>query len=119
MIRHDDVRAVADPQVLDGMPAGAGLVDFLQQLLGVDDDAVPDDVHRAFPQDAGGEEVEGVEFVPHLHRVPRVRSALKAHDDVGIRREEVDDFPFAFIPELTADGHRRGHGTAATTSEPT
>ena len=101
------------------MAARSGLVDFLQQLLGVDDHAVPDDVHRAVPQDAGREEMERVQLVPHLDRVARVRPALEAHDDVGIRREEVDDFPFAFIPELTADGHRRGHGTAATTAEST
>src|SRR3972149_5610383 len=53
VVRHDDVRAVADPQVRRGMPAGSDLLDLLEELPRLHDDPVPDHVQGPLAQDAG------------------------------------------------------------------
>jgi hypothetical protein len=63
--------------------------------------------------------MERVQFVPDLDRMARVGASLEPHDDVRTIREEVDDLPFAFVPELGTDHDGGGHGTAARTVAPT
>src|SRR5205823_3288247 len=101
------------------MAPGARVVDLFEELCGVDHDAVPDQVHRPFPQHTGGEEMERVEVLAHLDRVARVRATVETDDDVRPVREEVDHLPLAFVPPLQAKDHRRGHGTAARWDLPT
>jgi hypothetical protein len=43
-------------------------------------------------------------------RVTRVVAALKAHDDVRVASEEIDDFAFPFVSPLGADDRYVGHG---------
>jgi hypothetical protein len=38
-----------------------------------------------------------------------VVAALRADDDIRVFRQEIDDFPFAFVAPLGADEDRIGH----------
>jgi hypothetical protein len=42
-------------------------------------------------------------------RVPRVRPALVAADEVGVLGEQVDDLALAFVAPLRPDNHGRRH----------
>src|SRR6266545_243299 len=119
VVRHDDVGPVADAEVADGMATLPRLVDLLEELRGLDDHPVPDQVHRPLAEHARRQEVERVQVLAHLDGVPGVRAALETHDDVRLVREEVDDLALALVPELAADGHGGGHGiSAGTTTSP-
>ena len=109
VVRHHDMRAVANAEVRDRMATGPRLVDLLQELRRFDDDAVPDHVHRPLPQDPGREQVERVQVVPHLDGVARVRAALESRDDVGVIGEKIDDLALALVPELGSHDYARGH----------
>src|SRR5438128_3434820 len=91
------------------MTKGTRLVDLFQELRRIDDHSVPDDVHRALSQDPGWQEMERVQLVAHLDRVPCVRAALEPHNDVRAVGKVVDDLPLAFVPKLGSDHNRRGH----------
>ena len=109
--RHDDVRAVAHAEVLDRVPALAQAVDLLEELSGVDDDAVPDHVEHVRPDDPAREEAERERVAPDLDRVARVRAAVEADDEVGLRRQDVDDLALPFISKLAANDGGPGHGS--------
>jgi hypothetical protein len=47
--------------------------------------------------------VQNVFLLADEDRVARVIAALRAHDDVGLFGEDVDNFAFAFIAPLGAD----------------
>ena len=75
----------------------------LKQHLGVEDDAVADEVHHARAEDADGEEVGGVFFAADADGVPGVGAAAVADDDVGVLGQEVDDLALALVAPLEAD----------------
>ena len=59
----------------------------------------------------GRDQVQDV-FLPFDEdRVPGVVAALRAHDDVRLLGQHVDDFAFAFIAPLGADQNRIGHNS--------
>jgi hypothetical protein len=53
--------------------------------------------------------MEGIQVLADLDRVTGIRPSLETHDDVRVRREEVDDLALPLVAELTADDHRGGH----------
>src|SRR3989442_281608 len=108
-VRHHDMRPVADAQVLHRVAMGPRLLDLFQELRRINHHAVPDYVHRAFPEDAGREQMKRVQLVAHLDGMARVRAALEPHDDVGAIGKVVDDLPLAFIAKLGSHHYRRGH----------
>ncbi len=99
MIREHDRRAVADLQVFgrDGNALAAQFVHLFQQLFGVDDRAVAEDVDHAFAENTAGQEVQRKLTIFVDHGVARVVAALIAHDDVVIRRDQVYHTAFSFV----------------------
>ncbi len=83
-------------------------VELLDQHLGVDDAAVADDARLAV-QDAGRDLADLERFVADHDRMPRVRTALVAADEIRLLGEQVDDLPFAFVAPLRSDDDGRGH----------
>jgi hypothetical protein len=48
-------------------------------------------------------------FAVHHQSVTRVIAALKSDNNIGVFREEIDDFAFAFVSPLSADDGYVGH----------
>ena len=79
------------------------LVDFLEQRLRVDDDAVADDARDARMQDARRDEVQHELRAVHVDGVPGVVPALVARHRREMRRQHVDDLALAFVSPLRAE----------------
>jgi len=110
VIRQDDVRRFGNEKVIiDFDPELFEAVDFVDETDGIDDDAVADDAHFAFAKDAGRDEMQDVFLFADEDRVSRVVTALRAHDDVGVTGEDIDDFAFAFVAPLGAYQDRICH----------
>src|ERR671923_559951 len=105
---HDQVRVPGDDDHGRVEAAGAEFVELAEQHLRVDDAAGTD--HRRLARDDAGRELTELErLAAGDDRVPRVRAALVAADDVRVLRQEVDDLPLALVAPLRADDHGRGH----------
>ena len=83
------------------------------QLL--DEDARVDDAARAdhallAPEDPRGHVPELVGLAVGDDRVPGVRPAVVAADEIRVLGEQVDDLALALVAPLGADDHGRGHG---------
>ena len=84
VIGQDEVRAVADQQVLSDPDAElAQAIDFADERDRVDDDAVADDADLAAPQNAGRNEMQDVFLAAVNDGVAGVVAALAADDDIG------------------------------------
>ena len=114
VVRHHDVRAVADPQVLRVVAPHPQVLELLEERRGLDDDAVPDHVHRRGPQDPRGHEVERVLLLPDEHGVARVRASMEADDEIRRLREVIDHLALALVPELTTQNYGPWHSIART-----
>ena len=102
VIRHDDVRPVADPQILRAHSTRLEVVQFLDEDSRVDDHSVPDDSKLARPQDAGRKMMQREQFLADFDGVPSVVPSLESHDHVGLVRQEIDNLTFALISPLRA-----------------
>ena len=60
-------------------------------------------------QRSRGNEVKDGFLAVHHQCVTGVVAALKADDDVGVVREEIDDLALAFVSPLSADDCNVGH----------
>src|SRR3546814_8215836 len=69
---------------------------LVAEVPGVQHDAVADHRQRA-AHDAGGEQRELVDLLPHDQRVTGIMAALEAGDDVGALRQPVDDLALALV----------------------
>lgn len=101
---EDEVRTVGDEELLgiDGDALAFEGGDFLAKADGVEDDAIANHVLLAWPENAGGDEVEDVFLALDDDGVPCVCAPLAADDQVGIFGEQVYDFAFSFISPLEA-----------------
>ena len=107
VIREDHVSAVADQQVVaDRDIAGAELVDFSQQRLGIDDDSWSNHRDDAGPQSTNRKQRQLIGLAVELHRVAGVVASLVAYDNVVLIRQQIDDFPFCFVAPLEPDDCR-------------
>ena len=91
-----------DAQAADVDAAGDQPVELLDQHLGVDHAAVPEQAQRARVEDAARDEPELVRLVADHERVAGVVPALVAGDHVGALGEEVDDLALALVAPLRA-----------------
>ena len=109
--RQDQRRVLGDLEIvgrdLDALPFEDG--DLLDEVVGVDDDAVADDRELARPHDARGQQREFVHLAVDDERVAGVVAALKADDDIGLNRQPVDDLALTLIAPLGADDDDIGH----------
>ena len=109
--RHDEGGVFRDHQVV-GIDLDALFADrrhFLDQMPGVQHDAVADHRKLAAAHDARGQRVQLVDLAANDERVAGIVAALKAGDHVGPFTEPVDDLALAFVAPLGADNHHVGH----------
>ena len=90
-------------------PLAAQLLDFLDEMIGIEDDAVADDRQLPGAHDAGRKQREFVSFAVDHQRMAGVMAALKADDDVGPDRKPIDDLALSFVAPLGADNDNVGH----------
>jgi hypothetical protein len=86
---------------------------LLDEMPGVDDNAVADHRQLAAPHDSGRQQAQLVDHAVDDERMPGVVAALKAHHDIGLLRQPIDDLALAFVAPLGADNHHAGHGRPA------
>ena len=96
--------SIGDHEIRADLDA-AGLEAFhlLDQLLGVDHDAVADDAGLVGIEDPAGDQVQRVALVAHHDRVAGVGTAVVAHDDVVAGGEDIDDLALALVAPLETD----------------
>src|SRR5918912_852894 len=78
------------------------VVELLHEHLGIDDAAGADHAVLA-AEDPGRDVAHLVGLSVGDDRVPRVRPAVVAADEVGMLGEQVDDLALAFVSPLSAD----------------
>ena len=110
VVRHDQVGVAAHPQAGGGVDApGLEAVDLVEEHLGVDDDAVADDVDDLRVEDAARDQLEGVGLPVDDDGVAGVVAALVADDHRHLLGEEVGQLALALVPPLGSHDHRGGH----------
>ena len=100
VVGHDNMRAVGDEDVRRVNAARRERIHLLQADLRVEGNAVRDDVVCALVEDARRQEAQLVLLAPGDNGVPRVAAALIADNGIRLRREVVDDLPFALVAPL-------------------
>ena len=78
-------------------------VDLVGESPRIDDNAVADDRKLSGPDHAGRQEAQLEGRAVDDEGVARIVAALEAHDDLGARRQPVDDLAFALVAPLGAD----------------
>ena len=110
--RQDQRHVFGDLEVrrrhLDPLPAQR--LDFPNEMIGIEHDAVADDRQFPGPDDAGWKQREFVDLAVDHQRVAGVMAALKPHDDVGADRQPIDDLALSFVAPLGADNDNIGQG---------
>lgn len=81
---------------------GIKLFQFVKELRNINYDSVSKDVLAAGVQDSTGQEVEGVLVPISHHGVSRVRSSVEPGANVIVFRQDVYEFPLAFVSPLRA-----------------
>ena len=110
VIRENEVRRLADQQVLLNLDAELGQADDLaHEAHRVYDHSVADHTHLALAEDAGRDEVQDVLGLANIDGVTGVVAALRADDDVRLLRQNVDDLALALIAPLGAYENSVGH----------
>ncbi len=108
MPRHDQVRVSRDDDDRRVDAPARELVELLEEHLRVDDAACAD--HRRLAGDHAARRLADLERLAFDDdRVPGVRAALVAADDVALLGQQVDDLALAFVAPLGPDDHGRGH----------
>ncbi len=92
---------------LDALPAEP--IDFLEQGMRIEHDAVADDRQLAPAHDAGRQQRELVGDAVDNERVAGVMAALEADDDVGLLGQPIDDLALALVSPLGAHHDHIGH----------
>jgi hypothetical protein len=102
VVGHDHVRLVADAELRVGREGIVLLqgVDLFDQYPGVDDHAVAQHARLVIVENPRRDQVQDGLLALDHDRVPRIVSALEAHDGVGVLCIEVDDLALAFIAPL-------------------
>ena len=86
----------------------AQLLDLLDEMIGIEDDAVADDRQFPRPNNAGRKQRKFVNLAVDHERMAGVMAALEAHHDVGADRQPIDDLALSFVAPLGADNDNIG-----------
>src|SRR5205823_5470823 len=106
----DEVSRFADEEIsVDPDPEFAEEFNLLDEAHRIDHHSIPDDTNLAFAQNARRNKVQDVFLLSDVDGVTGVVPALRAHDDIRIVREDIDDLAFAFIAPLGAYQDCIGH----------
>ena len=108
VIRQHEVRAIAHVEAAFDVDAvGDELVDFGEQRLGIEHDAVADRAAHARVQNAARNLVQNERVFTQIDGVAGVRAALIADHPVGALGENVDELALPFIAPLRTDDDDR------------
>ena len=109
--RQDQRGIVGDAQVFrrDHHILLSQAADLLDEMPGIDHDAVADDRELARTYDAGGQKRELVDLAVDDERMAGIMAALEPNDDIGLARQPVDDLALALVAPLGADHHHIRH----------
>ena len=118
VVRHDHVRAAADPDPRDVDALRRQHVELGDERGRVDDDAVADHRRDVRVEHARRAQLELERLVAHDDGVARVVAALVADDDGDVLGEEVGGLALALVAPLEAHDHGRGHQRGPDTKEP-
>ena len=112
--RENQCRVVCNFQIFrrDRHALGAEFVDFSNKRMWVHNDAVADNSHFAFADNARWQKRQLVAYAVDYQRVARIVAALIAHNDVGALGEPVDYLAFSFITPLGADDNDIRHSNS-------
>ena len=97
MPRHDEMRVPRQADEVGRDPARLEAVELLDHHLRVDNAAGADDALLA-ADDTGRDVLELVRLAVGDDRMARVGAAVVAADEVGVLRQQVDDFPLPSSP---------------------
>ena len=104
---HDDVRAIGKTNAARVDAARFHVINFLNQTLRVDDNAVADDAGRALVKNSRRQEPKLIFLAADRNRVTGIAAALKSDNRVRLRRQVIDDFAFALVAPLRAAYNHR------------
>ena len=109
MVREDQVSLVAnhDP-VVDIHALVDEFIDFCEKGLGIHDHAIANHARDTGVKDARGDEAQNELGATDINSMSGIVPTLIARDDVEAWRQEIDDFPLAFVAPLGAQ-HRQIH----------
>ena len=109
--RQDQRHVLGDLEIcgrhLDAL--AAYFLDLVDQMVGIEHDAVADHRELARAHDARRKQRELEHLAVDDQRMAGVVAALEAHDDVGANRQPVDDLALPFVAPLGADHDDIGH----------
>ncbi len=116
VVRHHQVGAVADRQVVRRDPGRGEPVELRDEGRRIDDHPGAEEVPGGRVEDPRWDEVE-LEVAVRVHDgVAGVVAAAVPHDQVGIGGEVVDDATLALVTPLRPDDGDHGHGRRGTSS---
>ena len=103
MVGHHHLRAVGHQNMRCRNAVVRHALDLGNQLRDIERHAVANDIHRVLVAYAGGKQMQRKAAVIIDDRVPCVRTALKADDDIRFAGKQVGDFPLALVAPVGAD----------------
>jgi hypothetical protein len=119
VMRHDERAGFRNLDARFGVNTGGlELVEFLDQRIGREDDAVADVAGDAVAQDARGHEVQHGLLAADDQRVAGVVAALETHHAPGVVGQPIDDLAFALVAPLGADDNDVASGAVRHVSLP-
>ena len=112
VIRRDHRAGVGNLEARTHFNAcGFQFADFLHQVRGRHHDAIAEIAGGVRMQHARRNQAQHRLFAVDDQCVAGIVAALKAHDDVGLLRQPVDNLAFSLVAPLGADDHGAGHVT--------
>jgi len=109
--RQDQRRIVGDAEIvaIDDHALGRQPVDFADQRMRINDDAIADHSQFSRPHNARGQQRELVDNPVDDQRVAGIVAALEADDDIGPLGQPVDDLALTLVAPLRSDDNYVGH----------
>src|ERR1700722_13389586 len=83
-------------------------LDLLDEMIGIEDDAVADNRQFSRPNNAGRKQCKFVSLAVDHESMAGVVAALEPHNDVGADRQPIDDLALSFVAPLGADNDNIG-----------
>lgn len=107
---QNEVGTVAQKKIFTDLDAEfAQSFDLPNERHRIHHHAVANDADFATPKDSGWNEMQNVGLTTMNDGVAGIVPALAAHDNVGFRRQHVDDFPLPLISPLSSNQNRIRH----------
>ena len=103
VVGHDDMGMGTDDKARPILPLLVELGRLVQELLGIEDQAVPEDAELPGIEHARGEQMKDDLLTVRDNRMPRVGAALIADEDVYVGPHRIDDLALPLVAPLSAD----------------